>query len=162
MEMENSEKINGIGMQGVSGMNNAEKVQEKSASDVPEQEEAAAKPAEKSMMKADGTVISRDGDTLSISHNNVSSTGTLANAGNSVSAFGITSDDTDGSDGTDTDDLSQYTETELKNMLDAGDITQKEYDDEIESRDMGNTSAGSGNIMENFDTGTTGNTDKGE
>jgi hypothetical protein len=66
------------------------------------------------------SAVSSQGDTL-----------TISSAGSSLAANAISSDSDSSSL---TDDLSQYTDYQLKQMLQNGEITQAEYDAEIQSR----------------------------
>ncbi|MCH4193262.1 MAG: hypothetical protein LKF52_13220 [Butyrivibrio sp.] len=111
-------------------------------------------PATKSMTKADGTVVSQDGDTLNISGADHSSVRKLSSDGSgSMSASGMKAGGTAGakagganvaisaasgsdSDSSDdnTNDLSQYTASELRTMLSNGEITEQEYQSELEKR----------------------------
>jgi hypothetical protein len=72
----------------------------------------------------EATAVSSQGDTL-----------TISSAGSKLAAS-ATSEDSDSSSSS-TEDLSQYTDLQLKQMLQEGEITQAEYEAEIESREEG-------------------------
>lgn len=112
-------------------------------------------PATASMTKADGTVVSQDGDTLNISgadHSSVrklssdgsgsmsasgmkagGTAGAKAGGGANVAISAASGSDSDSSDDN-TNDLSQYTASELRTMLSNGEITEQEYQSELEKR----------------------------
>lgn len=68
--------------------------------------------------------VSSHGDTLTISESGKSASTNMNNQSGM-----------DSESGNSTDDLSNYTETELKQMYNAGDITKSEYDEEISNRE---------------------------
>ena len=76
-----------------------------------------------SQNKKEGVVTSKDGDTLEIS-----ATATTIAAKNEISTA------VSGESSSSTSDLSSYSAVELKEMLQNGEITQTEYDTEMESR----------------------------
>lgn len=73
------------------------------------------------------TETSKEGDTLSLSQEGL-------NMSLSSKAAPTTSGATSSSSSSDSSDLSGYTETQLKSMLDNGEISQAEYNQEIKSR----------------------------
>jgi hypothetical protein len=74
---------------------------------------------------SEATAVSSQGDTL-----------TISSAGSKLATSSASSDDSSSSS---EDNLSQYTDLQLKQMLQNGEITQAEYDAEIESRDEDGT-----------------------
>jgi transcription initiation factor IIF auxiliary subunit len=71
------------------------------------------------------TAVSSQGDTL-----------TISSAGSNLAANATANSSDDSSS---TEDLSQYTEYQLKQMLQNGEITQAEYNAEIQSREETST-----------------------
>jgi predicted kinase len=78
---------------------------------------------------SDTTAVSSQGDTL-----------TISSAGSNLAA-NATSTSSDSDSSSSEDNLSQYTEIQLQQMLQNGEITQAEYDAEIQSRESSDASS---------------------
>ena len=113
-------------------------------------------PASSNKVMSDGTVVSKDGDTL-----NISKTDGYVQK--------VSKEETAGSKKVDTNDLSQYTKHELKTMLDNGEITHHEYDEEIKKRsystgsdsDASDTQSGDDTAAAQYQSPDTDNADAG-
>ncbi len=101
---------------------------------------------------------SKDGDTLEISEEakakyaaqSTQNTGSAA-AAQSTMTVSEEDDEEDTDTESSTAQLSQYTTQELKEMLDSGEITQAEYNNEIKRREESESGTGEENVLENID-----------
>ena len=162
MDVSEMKNVNGIRQNDITDADQVKHTQENSGNVRNSAEQnIAAQPATASMTKADGTVVSQDGDTLNISgadHSSVrklssdgsgsmsvsgmkagGTAGTKAGGGANVAISAASGSDSDSSDDN-TNDLSQYTASELRTMLSNGEITEQEYQSELEKRSTQKTS----------------------